>query len=343
MIQKHILGQKALSSPYKIIAADIDNSESVSAVDLVHLRKLILGLIEEYPNGQESWRFVDKAYGFQNPADPFPYKEHVSFEGNNSNMFNQDFIGVKIGDVNNSAATSSLQATQVRNGDVLKLSVSEMEFVENDIVSLEFKASEFHDIIGYQFTLEFDRSSLDFVGMEPGVIANSESNFGFHRLEEGLVTTSWNEVALQNVSVKDVLFTLNFRAKRSENTVNTVKINSLATKAEAYTGNYNTMDVSLEFRTKDGIIEGNTFELYQNVPNPFSNITRINFSLPEETAVELSIFDVTGKLIHRQSGTFIKGFNTIVLDKFDLNSTGVMYYQIKTNSHNATMKMIGLE
>ena len=40
---------------------------------------------------------------------------------------------------------------------------------------------------------------------------------------------------------------------------------------------------------------------------------------------------------------FAKGFNTIVLSKIDLNSTGVMYYQIETDGNTATRKMIGLE
>ena len=58
LIQKHILGLELLDSPYKMIAADADNNEKVSAADLIHLRKLILGVSSELPNGQKAWRFV---------------------------------------------------------------------------------------------------------------------------------------------------------------------------------------------------------------------------------------------------------------------------------------------
>ena len=37
LIQKHILGIEKLDSPYKVIAADVNNSESVTAIDLVEL------------------------------------------------------------------------------------------------------------------------------------------------------------------------------------------------------------------------------------------------------------------------------------------------------------------
>lgn len=49
LIQKHILGIKSLDSPYKIIAADVNNSQSITASDIAEIRKLILGVIESFP------------------------------------------------------------------------------------------------------------------------------------------------------------------------------------------------------------------------------------------------------------------------------------------------------
>ena len=62
-IQRHLLGLDPLDSPYKMIAADANNSESLTAIDLVEIRKLILGLYLEFPNNA-SWRFVDKDFVF---------------------------------------------------------------------------------------------------------------------------------------------------------------------------------------------------------------------------------------------------------------------------------------
>jgi len=63
LIQQHVLGISALDSPFKIIAADINSDERVTAIDLVELRKLILGVYTELPQN-DSWRFVDATQTF---------------------------------------------------------------------------------------------------------------------------------------------------------------------------------------------------------------------------------------------------------------------------------------
>ncbi|WP_246141902.1 dockerin type I domain-containing protein, partial [Phaeodactylibacter luteus] len=42
LISKHILGVEPLSTPYKRIAADVNSSGSITTLDLIQLRKLIL-------------------------------------------------------------------------------------------------------------------------------------------------------------------------------------------------------------------------------------------------------------------------------------------------------------
>src|SRR5690606_199097 len=49
-IQRHLLGLKPLDSPYKLIAADANNSRDISARDILELRKLILGVQQELPD-----------------------------------------------------------------------------------------------------------------------------------------------------------------------------------------------------------------------------------------------------------------------------------------------------
>ena len=56
LIQKHILGLQSFESPLQWIAADANRSETLTARDLVELRKLILGIHEKLPRNT-SWRF----------------------------------------------------------------------------------------------------------------------------------------------------------------------------------------------------------------------------------------------------------------------------------------------
>jgi hypothetical protein len=103
LISRHILGVASLDSPYKIIAADANRSGAVTTLDLVEIRKVVLGLQPGFSQNT-SWRFVDKGHVFPNPANPFlePFPEFVSFN-NLIGLGEADFIAVKTGDVNDSA------------------------------------------------------------------------------------------------------------------------------------------------------------------------------------------------------------------------------------------------
>ncbi|MFN5090478.1 MAG: hypothetical protein ACK5F6_10790, partial [Bacteroidota bacterium] len=70
LISKHILGNQPLTSPYKMIAADVNNSKSITTLDMIQLRKLILNIEPSFPSNQ-SWRFVDASYTFPNASNPW--------------------------------------------------------------------------------------------------------------------------------------------------------------------------------------------------------------------------------------------------------------------------------
>lgn len=102
LIQKHILGQSLLDSPYKMIAADVNQSGSISVLDLIQLQKLILNL-ETNLTEEQSWRFVPADYPFPDPGNPWEeaFPESIYVEDVNRSL-DASFIGIKVGDVNNS-------------------------------------------------------------------------------------------------------------------------------------------------------------------------------------------------------------------------------------------------
>ncbi|RMG83545.1 MAG: hypothetical protein D6714_09515, partial [Bacteroidetes bacterium] len=111
LISRHILGTIQLSSPYKILAADVNQSKSVSTSDLVQIRRLILHLDTAFANSP-SWRFMDKDFVFDDPQNPFlnDIPEVLSFNDLADEITDADFIGWKVGDVNNSANPDNLTA-----------------------------------------------------------------------------------------------------------------------------------------------------------------------------------------------------------------------------------------
>ncbi|MCC6459249.1 MAG: T9SS type A sorting domain-containing protein [Saprospiraceae bacterium] len=98
-----------LNTPYLRIAADADNNGIIDLADSLEIRKIILAINLKYPQNT-SWRFVQAAYQFPDPENPFspPYPESFTIPNLTANTVNIDFIGMKIGDLNYTAALVNL-------------------------------------------------------------------------------------------------------------------------------------------------------------------------------------------------------------------------------------------
>jgi hypothetical protein len=82
------------------------------------------------------------------------------------------------------------------------------------------------------------------------------------------------------------------------------------------------------------------FELYQNYPNPFNPITKIKFSLPEDSYVEIKVYDVLGReIVTLLSENRKAGYHEITFDASNLPS-GVYFYRIKAGKFADVKKMI---
>lgn len=102
LIMRHVQGVQQLNSPYQLIAADVDNSGTLTVNDSIILRSVILGIQNSFPGG-ESWRFVPSSHVFPDPLQPFPFPTVINLDNIAGSQINVNFIGVKLGDVNNTA------------------------------------------------------------------------------------------------------------------------------------------------------------------------------------------------------------------------------------------------
>ena len=82
------------------------------------------------------------------------------------------------------------------------------------------------------------------------------------------------------------------------------------------------------------------YELYQNYPNPFNPVTNIRFTIPENSFVELKIYNILGQEIkslineYKNAGAYI-----IAFDASNLPS-GIYYYKINYKDVNVVKKML---
>jgi hypothetical protein len=80
------------------------------------------------------------------------------------------------------------------------------------------------------------------------------------------------------------------------------------------------------------------FALYQNFPNPFNQSTVIEFDLPQDSHVLLEVFNVRGQRVKTLADDqFTSGRYKIEWQIKSLSS-GVYYYQLKTENDIAVNK-----
>ena len=83
-----------------------------------------------------------------------------------------------------------------------------------------------------------------------------------------------------------------------------------------------------------------SYDLYQNYPNPFNPSTTIKFSVPKESNVNLSIYNVLGELVSTLVNEQLKsGYHQYEFDASNLAS-GVYIYRIKAGDFVETKKMV---
>ena len=256
-----------------------------------------------------------------------------------------DFVAVKMGDVDCSGPTTltTQPGTQSRSGDVLNFLVDDIKLEQGQTYRIPFHSDNFEQVKGYQFTLDFDPAALRFKAFENGLIDGlTNDNFGLAHLDEGHLTTLWFDVTKAvTANTEDVIFYLEFEALQNGRLSDLITINSdvVDALASVYDQSWS-VELGFSGTTSTNAPDAFAFQLFQNQPNPFRNQTVIRFTLPSSSSAVLSITDVAGKVVKVIDGDFNKGVNEVTIDNGDLGADGVYYYQLQSNDHIATRKMI---
>lgn len=346
LMSQHILGVNELETPYQLIAADVNNDGNITTFDIVQTRQLILYVINDFPNNV-SWRFVDANYVFPLPQNPWieAFPERKDFSNLTQDQFNTDFIGIKVGDVSGDAdANSSFAHVEERNNATpLQFKLSQADLKAATTYTIDFRAKDFTEVLGFQFSLNYDSDAMTFTNIEAGALELNETNIGRQFTKEGILTASWNSAQAATLSEQDILFSLSFNVNQNIKISEAIKLNSRYTKAEAYKSN-KLANIDLIFTTDSGEqLATDGFSLHQNQPNPFKGITIVGFDLPEASSVELTIYDISGRSLKQYRGDFDKGYNQIAIDGKDLKANGILYYELKTPLQAAKKKMLLLD
>jgi len=331
MIQRHILGVEKLSSPYKLIAADANNSGSITASDLTDLRKLVLGLTMTLPTNT-SWRFVDADYHFADGQDPWltPFAERYQIDQLNGNM-NINFIGIKIGDVNGNAQGRNITGNTTEKRSKINLVLDDKMVKKGDIIEIAVKADGRHTLYGMQAQWK-----------TRGLIIREMREGSMNVRPEEYVITEVNSASMsvasgqgKNVSKDETLFIMEVEALQSGSLREMLSLGE-SVRAEAYVEEMETRTLGITWREKT---EG-AFSLVSTSPNPWHTNTSVTFEIPADGMVSFNVKDYTGRKLISTTDHYSAGKNTIHLSRSDIGQSGVYVYELRYGDKVVSGKMI---
>lgn len=324
LIQRHILGLQEFDNVNQTIAADITNDETISPADLLSLRKLILGLDEKFTN-QDSYVVIDANGSYEDIHNPWPLSEEIIISEMNNINANKDLKVVKIGDVNMDGFDNAKGEDKIESRSNINL---ELEAVKTqEYVSLHVK--HLASLVGLQMVLNLNDMKVKNITSQKFSIDKN-----MYDIRGGKLYISLASAQIKDFAKDEVLLTIHTSKPQSltldsdENLTN-----------EAYLGNeLNVVGVAISNRD-ESISTEYGFELAQNEPNPFKQVTTFSYTLPKADFAEIAVYDLNGKQISKETVQALRGINSYKVD-LKAASSGVYYYTINTTEYSATKKMI---
>ncbi len=155
LIQKHILGIERFSDTLKYFAADVNNNFNVTASDMTELRRLILGIKDNF-TAVLPWYFLRTDW--KQVIAPFQSFQSIQFKGIQIVNFprqNADILALKMGDIDLSyrQTFTGNQLDQRLKGTSCKLIQGPVKVVGNRMVEIPFYLTANQDVMGFQFAL----------------------------------------------------------------------------------------------------------------------------------------------------------------------------------------------
>lgn len=335
LIQKHLLGNRPFESPYSFIAADANKSNTVSVKDLIELRKLILGYIAALPRNT-SWRFGNASE--QNGEQyPWGFKETIDIEELRYDYYAADFTAVKIGDINGDVTlNASGLLIEKRNNPAFELLFHDQVITEGQSFTLEVKAADDFSLSGMQFAL--DLKGLRIKSVHGNNIKITNEHFV---LDDSELKVSWSEPVAIEGKQGDILFTLHLVAQKSGLLSDLVSLNATTLQPEAYVNE--DLDVMpIQFTSQRNSLTQST-KLYQNEPNPFSESTHIKFDLEKSGNVQMTFFDISGRVIHSINNEYVKGQHIVEISSDEIGVVkGLIICQLESEGYLEVIKLVRL-
>lgn len=301
-----------------LAASDVNVSQTVNATDVLFVMRRYTGLITSFPSG--NWLY-----------------NSVNLEVNGNEVTN-DFEMLCFGDVNASYIPAMTDESPVTLNYEGSLEIS--SFTDFDIpVTIQNSIEVGAVSLGFYYPVEY----LEINGAE---VVNGSGNIVYNA-ENGLFRLSWCDLNPVNTTAGETVVILHISSKDLSGLTSSISLELFEDSEFANSGAITTFGVVLNIPEIEPMTVGmNDISAGLNleaVPNPFNNKTVVEFSIPENGSVRLSVFNMLGNQVEKiaegdyQAGKYLCEFNACNLE------TGIYLckFEFSNGSHEFS-KMIRL-
>jgi hypothetical protein len=276
-------------------------------------------------------------------------------------MIELDSLQTLVGDVSGNDSLSTLDATLIlqyvvgliaelpydpgtqflATGD---LSMEDYGVAPGTVAAVPINITNGSNIYGFEAVLEFDPAVLEFDTL---LLSEAMANYLIitNPLEEGVVKVV---ASGSNVDGNAGVFAILYFNVSSEFTDETfIQINDLRWNEGELVEDAAEMTLTYVLSIDEELIP-DVFTLHQNFPNPFNPVTTLRYDLPEQTHVNITIYDMLGRkvrtILNQQQDL---GYKSLIWDATNDYgkpvSAGIYLYQIQAGEFVQTKKMVLLK
>ncbi|MEM6321456.1 MAG: hypothetical protein AAF960_27610 [Bacteroidota bacterium] len=341
-LQQHLSGYQPFDQPYQFIAADLDNSGTITDRD-AELLEALIGSTSAVP----ALRFLPTAWLNNRMAYQKTIPTQLSIL-RAERQLEVAFTAIKLGDVDGSYAAKANAPTKILpSAKTLTINILNEEIKAGQPHFVAFSTDDFKLLTAYQATLKIEEAAI--VRLENTF--DKQPGLSLQQLAGGKIVARWLNSKTKLVkqvknssksgghqSATEIL-ELEIVPKKDGLVSDFITLLDEPIRTEAYDENGRVMALQLLF--KNAPKEIGQLEMYQNQPNPFREKTAISYFLPQDGTVKLSLSNESGTILKRFEVKGKKGFNSFNISS-EILPKGLIYYKIDSDFGAQTKKMLHL-
>lgn len=238
--------------------------------------------------------------------------------------------------------------------DTVYIEMQDLIIENGEEFTIDVKISGFENVVGAQFTVNYDKNVLNYLDVDNFAIAsiNENNNFGIPQPENGTISFLWYDFLAQGVTIDDesTLFRMRFIGvgsmgdcshidlDTSSTILNVIEFSNTAgeimpvvvTKGNVCIGTVNNIDLDI-----------NDFTIGNFNPSVVGDQSTLTIESPVNQRINYTMLDLTGKVVSSGMTDLVSGTNNIVFDRSKLpNKAGTYFVEFKIGNYKIARKFI---